>query len=111
MRISDWISDVCSSDLSGDEAAIVARLCADLGVQHRTLPAPGLKERTANIQAEARTARYAAMESACTEAGVTILMTAHHADDQAETLLMRLARGSGLSGLSDRKSTRLNSSH
>lgn len=53
-----------------------------------------------NLQEEAREARYAAMAQSCEALGIRHLLTAHHRDDQAETLLMRLSRGSGLSGLS-----------
>ena len=79
------------------EAAFVAGLCADLGVPHATLEA-GMTERT-NIQAAARERRYALLASWAESTGVACLATAHHLDDQAETLIMRLLRGSGLSGL------------
>lgn len=82
------------------EAAEVARICAELGVAHRILSVPELKGVSANVQAVARVARYAAMAAACGEAGAAVLMTGHHADDQAETLLMRFSRGSGIAGLS-----------
>lgn len=54
----------------------------------------------ANRQAAAREARYGLLADWCEKQGVLHLATAHHADDQAETLLLRLARGSGLDGLS-----------
>ncbi len=53
-----------------------------------------------DLQAAARTARYAALEGWCRENGIEYLLLGHHLDDQAETFLMRLVRGSGVDGLS-----------
>ena len=75
---------------------MVADLCSELSIPHAVLKvevAPG------NLQQEARLARYRALGEWQQERGLDILLTAHHADDQAETLLMRLNRGSGLGGL------------
>lgn len=82
---------------AADEARHVAAICAGLGVPHVTLAIS--VPRTASVQAAARAARYAAMADWCDANGAAWLLTAHHADDQAETLLMRLSRGSGLSGM------------
>jgi tRNA(Ile)-lysidine synthase len=87
------------------EAAGVAEQCAALGVPHVTLCWEGDKPR-GNIQAAARTARYRLMGDWCAGHGVALLVTAHHADDQAETLLMRLQRGSGSAGLAGIRAAR-----
>jgi tRNA(Ile)-lysidine synthase len=83
---------------SDAEAAQVAAWLAARGIDHRILryegPAP---ER--NVQAEARAARYALLETWCRENACLHLLVAHHREDQAETVLLRLARGSGLDGL------------
>lgn len=68
------------------------------GIAHRVLKWSGPKP-TANIQAAARAARYAILSEWCRRNGVLHLLVAHHADDQAETYLLRLARGSGVDGL------------
>lgn len=83
---------------SADEAAAVAAVCAEIGVRHVTLRWQGAKP-PANRQAAAREARYRLMADWCCREGVAWLATAHHADDQAETLLLRLGRGAGLGGL------------
>jgi tRNA(Ile)-lysidine synthase len=81
---------------SAREAAMVADLCATCSVPHRIL---AVEVGPGNLQDRARAARYAALGTWMAERGLGALATAHHADDQAETLLMRLNRGSGVAGL------------
>ena len=83
---------------SAGEAKAVKRLAHELGVPHRTLRWTGAKPKT-GLQEAARDARYALLAKAAAKAGAHYVMTAHTLDDQAETVLLRLLRGSGLSGL------------
>ena len=83
---------------SAAEARKVKRLLAARGIDHRILVWRGAKPGT-NLQAAARAARYRLLGECCRRLGVLHLLLAHHREDQAETLLLRLARGSGVEGL------------
>jgi tRNA(Ile)-lysidine synthase len=80
------------------EAQAVSALAARLGVSHRILAWQGPKPAT-GLQAAARAARYRLLAQAASQCGADCILTAHTRDDQAETLLLRMARGSGLAGL------------
>ncbi|MFD1624554.1 tRNA lysidine(34) synthetase TilS [Azospirillum griseum] len=83
---------------SAAEAAAVGAAMARLGVPHRVMRWEGDKP-SSGLQAAARSARRRLLELACAEAGCLHLALAHNRDDQAETLLLRLSRGSGIDGL------------
>jgi tRNA(Ile)-lysidine synthase len=81
------------------EAELVDSTCAQLGVPHTILTAQWEAKPVTAIQEQAREARYDLLGHWIADRGLYALTTAHHADDQAETVLMRLNRGSGLRGL------------
>ncbi|MFD1787477.1 tRNA lysidine(34) synthetase TilS [Sphingomonas floccifaciens] len=83
---------------SAVEAAMVARWCRERDIPHATLVPPA-DWSPRSIQADARRLRYDLLAGWATAEGAKVLLTAHHADDQAETFLMRAGRGSGVSGL------------
>lgn len=80
------------------EAASVARLARKLGLAHRTLAWRGVKPAT-GLQRAARAARYRLLGGAARAAGAAHVLAAHTLDDQAETVLIRMSRGSGMTGL------------
>ena len=80
------------------EARQVGAWLGERGISHKVLTWRGSKPQ-ANVQALARTARYRLLGGWCKRHGVGNLLLAHHQDDQAETFLLRLMRGSGVDGL------------
>jgi len=83
---------------SSGEARMVAENAGRLGLPWRIAAAPPRPD-SGNLQDWARRARYQCLVDAAREAGFDTIVTAHHQDDQAETFLLRLARGSGVYGL------------
>jgi tRNA(Ile)-lysidine synthase len=90
---------------SRTEAKFVADLCERLNVPHEVLAVHWDSPPASAIQERARERRYSALAVWLEQQGLDALATAHHRDDQAETLLMRLARGSGLRGLASMRPT------
>ena len=81
------------------EAEMVAEICQRLGVPHAILTLEWRRAPDRNLQARARDGRYKQLGDWALKRRLTVVATAHHLDDQAETLMMRLARGAGVGGL------------
>jgi tRNA(Ile)-lysidine synthase len=74
--------------------------CAALGVPFEARRVELVRKEKTGTEEAARKSRYAALGALCREHGINLLLTAHHQDDQAETVLLQLLRGSGTAGLS-----------
>lgn len=87
-------------DGSREEAEAVGRICESLEVPHAVLVIEWDIPPGSAVQEKAREVRYGALAAWMEEGGLSALVTAHHLDDQAETMVMRLNRGAGVRGLS-----------
>ncbi len=97
-RVSAMTVDHQLRSEAADEAQYVAALALDLSIPHCV--ATPREPITGNLQSAARAERYALLTAEARRLGGSFIATAHHADDQLETILMRLSRGSGVGGLS-----------
>jgi tRNA(Ile)-lysidine synthase len=86
-RDETFVRDVCST------------LGVELVVQQANNLDPALDPAAPNLEERSREARYAFLTAAATRIGASHIVTAHHADDQAETVMLRLLRGAGAAGL------------
>ncbi len=84
---------------SDRDEAFVRELCARIGVELIVEPARGLKPTDSNLEARARTARQQFLARAAARVGADYVALAHQADDQAETVMLRLLRGAGVTGM------------
>jgi tRNA(Ile)-lysidine synthase len=84
---------------SAAEADMVAKLCEEMDVPHAILAIEWDLPPASAIQEQARAVRYGALAAWMHDRDIGAVLTAHHLDDQAETLVMRLNRGSGVRGL------------
>jgi tRNA(Ile)-lysidine synthase len=91
---------------AADEAAYVAEYCAELGIVHETLEWKGWDGR-GNLQQAARDARYSKISEWALRHDIKTVAMGHTADDQAETVLMRLSRRSGVDGMTGMQSRAL----
>lgn len=107
---ADWARDagveICAATVdhglrpeAADEARMVSQACAGLGVSHTTLTWKH-GEIGGNLQDQARRARYGLISAWAEGNNIKTVLLGHTRDDQAETFLLRLARGSGVDGLS-----------
>jgi tRNA(Ile)-lysidine synthase len=99
-RIEAATVDHALREGSRDEADMVGVVCASLDVPHVVLTAKWKEKPATAVQERARQERYRLLAHWAVQRQLDAIATAHHLDDQAETLLMRLARGSGVRGLS-----------
>ena len=104
-RVSVFTIDHRLRASSSAEASMVAGRAEELGFKHRILVWKGSKP-TTGVEEGARDERYRLLEGAALEWGLSDVLTAHHREDQVETVLMRIGRGSGLSGLRGMRSAR-----
>ena len=90
---------------SKEEAAKTAKILDALGIENQILSEDRAADSNissninSNVQAQARQLRFDLLTSFCKENGIDALATAHHAEDNAETVLLKLSRGSGVDGL------------
>jgi tRNA(Ile)-lysidine synthase len=84
---------------SDRDEAFVRELCEQIGVELIVDRARGLEHRTGNLEARAREVRHAFLAREAARTGADYIALAHHADDQAETVLLRMLRGAGVTGL------------
>jgi tRNA(Ile)-lysidine synthase len=90
---------------SRDEAEEVADICAGMGITHAILSVEWDLPPVSAVQEQARAVRYGALGAWLADRKLEALLTGHHLDDQAETLVMRLNRGSGVRGLAGMRPT------
>lgn len=91
---------------SAAEAKMVSKILKPLGITHKILKWEGAKPRT-KIQEVARDARYQLMSDYCLQKRIPYLCIAHHGQDQMETILFRMAKGTGLDGMAGMRSVNI----